>query len=418
MSDFSPPSNSLLPSSSSRRRFLGAVSAAVAGTLGGCSAVYPAATTTISSDDWPLVGYDPAGSGYKPDGLSLRSKPDVRWKRTPQSVFGTPSSPLVYDGTVYTASGDLLAVDVSDGTTRTLFSELHGQFPAIAADTAYRNETVISTDGRRVSAVNPSPDLRGELRYRWRTPAPESSFASSFFPSNDGSPPVVADGLVFVPTHLDERSLLALDASSGAERWRYRTDGMASRASVHDGTVYVATWLNEFAALDAETGAVRWRRQPFKDVLTRGYVTAADHGVYGVRDDYAIAFEAESGDRRWSRHLDDDSEYAEIQGTPTVTDDAVFVQVEREKGMVLLALDPQSGQTRWSAPVGGHETTPAIAGETVYAPDQSGLVALDAKTGRRLWTFPTKGDPSPPAVGGGALLFTDGFALYALEASR
>ncbi|WP_254663503.1 hypothetical protein [Haladaptatus sp. W1] len=193
MSDFSPPSNSLLPSSSSRRRFLGVVSAAVAGTLGGCSAVYPAATTTVSNDDWPLVGCDSAGSGYKPDGLSLRSKPDVRWKRTPKNVFGTPSSPLVYDGTAYTATRDLLAVDVADGTARTLLSEFHGQFPAIAADTAYRNETVISTDGRRVSAVNPSPDLRGELRYRWRTPAPESSFASSFFPSSDGSPPVVAD---------------------------------------------------------------------------------------------------------------------------------------------------------------------------------------------------------------------------------
>lgn len=422
MTDPRPPNDSppqKRPPSPSRRRFLCLTSTAIFGALGGCSTLYPAASRPISADDWPLVGYDSAGTAYKPDGLSLRAKPAVRWKRTLPNVTGRSPTPLVYDGTVYSTAGSFLTVDATDGTKQTHRRQPFGVTPAIATETAYRNETVVSTDGRRVYGVNPGTDLRDDLRYRWRTPEPKSSFIQSLLPSGNAISPVIADGRVFVPHDTGvESSVRALDPSDGRERWRYRSDGLSSRVSVYDGVVYTATWLNEFAALDAETGDVRWRRQPFKEVLTWGYVTAADHGVYGTRDDYAIAFDRKTGKRRWLRRLNGDAEYAKIQGTPTVTDETVYVQITRDDKFLLLALDPRSGTTRWEKPVGEYDRTPVVADDTVYVPDSRALLALDAKTGDERWKFETEKAPSPPAVGAGMVVFTDGFELYALEASR
>ncbi|MCO8246563.1 PQQ-binding-like beta-propeller repeat protein [Haladaptatus sp. AB643] len=422
MTDPRPPNDSpprKRPPSPTRRRFLGLTSTAIFGTLGGCSALYPAASRPVSADDWPLVGYDSAGAAYKPDGLSLRAKPAVRWKRKLPNVTGRSPTPLIYDGTVYSTAGSFLTVDATDGTTQTHRRQPFGVTPAIATETSYRNETVVSNDGRRVCGVNPGTGPRGDLRYRWRTPNPKSSFIQSLLPSGDAVSPVIADGHVFVPHDTGvESSVRALDPSDGRERWRYRSDGLSSRVSVYDGVVYIATWVNEFTALDAETGDVRWRRQPFKEVLTWGYVTAADHGVYGTRDDYAIAFDRKTGKRRWLRHLTGDGKYARIQGTPTVTDETVYVQITRDDEDHLLALDPRSGTTRWEKSVGEYKRTPVVAGDTVYVPDSRALLALDAKTGDERWKSETEKAPSPPAVGAGMVVFTDGFELYALEASR
>jgi outer membrane protein assembly factor BamB len=77
--------------------------------------------------------------------------------------------------------------------------------------------------------------------------------------------PAVADGVVYIGSW--DRNLYALDAATGAERWRYTTGndtviynqiGIASSAAVKDGLVFVGGRDGKFHVVDARTGAMRW----------------------------------------------------------------------------------------------------------------------------------------------------------------
>lgn len=77
--------------------------------------------------------------------------------------------------------------------------------------------------------------------------------------------PIVRDGVMYVSTPFDH--VLALDAATGAERWRYtheltRTDsccGPANRGvAVDERHVYIATIDARLVALDRATGTIAW----------------------------------------------------------------------------------------------------------------------------------------------------------------
>ena len=77
--------------------------------------------------------------------------------------------------------------------------------------------------------------------------------------------PAVVDGVVYIGSW--DRNLYALDAATGAERWRYTTGndttiynqiGIASSAAVVDGVVFVGARDGHFHVVDAKTGTLRW----------------------------------------------------------------------------------------------------------------------------------------------------------------
>lgn len=88
-------------------------------------------------------------------------------------------------------------------------------------------------------------------------------------------------------------TVLALDAATGAERWRQPVGRAAPPAplglAVSNGEVYAGGGGNTLAALDAATGAIRWRVQLGSPVLSAPavvggvvYVGCADGSLYAV----------------------------------------------------------------------------------------------------------------------------------------
>jgi outer membrane protein assembly factor BamB len=72
----------------------------------------------------------------------------------------------------------------------------------------------------------------------------------------------------------------------------------------------------------------------------------------------------------------------------------------------------------WSFETGGHRSSPAVVGGTVYAGSLDGfLYALDAATGAERWRFEIGGYVDAPGVVGDIVITSGNGALYALDAA-
>ena len=134
--------------------------------------------------------------------------------------------------------------------------------------------------------------------------------------------PAIADGRVFVFHRIDNQAHLdALDAKTGERLWRasFETDYQATIDPdtgprcvplVHDGTVYVYGAEGNLHAVQAATGKIRWSR------TLRDDLRAAD-GFFGAGS------------------------------TPIVADDKLIVNVGGRPNASIVALDLNTGETRW-----------------------------------------------------------------------
>ncbi|MBL8958359.1 MAG: PQQ-binding-like beta-propeller repeat protein, partial [Gemmatimonadetes bacterium] len=134
------------------------------------------------------------------------------------------------------------------------------------------------------------------------------------------STPVMVDGVVYISGPWG--SVAAVDAVTGAERWRYDpvVDGTYGRhaccgivnrgLAVWEGHVFVATLDGFLVALDAATGREQWRADTFTDrthsyTITGAPIVAGDvvvignsGGEFGVRG-YISAYNWKTGALAW-----------------------------------------------------------------------------------------------------------------------
>jgi outer membrane protein assembly factor BamB len=367
------------------------------------------AETSAESDSapsergWPLFAHDLGNSGFDPDGSGPKRSGEIAWRFDP----GTPTmnaSPVAVDGTIYTGSS---------GSPGNLFAL----------------------------------DLTGSAKWEFET----AGYITSA--------PAVVDGTVYVGGW--DKQCYAVDATDGSELWRTDLGHRVGRSSpaVVNGTVYLGTIgdgpmvVNDqsdeekfeapaLVALDAATGEERWRFDEFGDrenVETSPAV--ADGTVYFGADDGYHALDAETGAEEW--HNSGSEGY---RSSPTVVGDTIYVA----GGPTLRALDAASGEAVWTAELGGYnsKSSPAVADGTVYvassktvacadAPEasaggggtatrtedpcggeSSGFVqAVSADDGTMQWTHRTTPDTrSSPAVVDGAVYFGRGSGMEAIEA--
>lgn len=181
--------------------------------------------------------------------------------------------------------------------------------------------------------------------------------------------PLVVDGVLYASGPWG--SVIAVDARTGAERWRYdpEVDGSYARRACCDvvnrglqvwkGRVYVATLDGFLVALDAATGREVWRADTFED-RTRSYtitgppqvannvVVIGNSGAeYGVRG-YVTAYDLATGAQRWRFYI--------VPGDPA--------KGPPEHPEVEQALRTWGPDTDWESGLGG-----TVWGEMAYDPD-------------------------------------------------
>ncbi|NQU61552.1 MAG: PQQ-binding-like beta-propeller repeat protein [Rhodospirillales bacterium] len=243
------------------------------------------------------------------------------------------------------------------------------------------------------------------------------------------SPPVVADGRVFV---MDSDSVVsAFNATDGSGLWKIdltpddEDDGHISGGIAYEkGRLYITTGFAQVISLDAKTGNEIWR-QPVSGPA-RAAPTVRDGRVFVVTvDNRLFAINAETGDGLWTHA--GIVEAASILGgaSPAVSGDTVVVPYTSGE---LVALKTSNGRVLWQDSLSAAKRTdvisnlshirglPVIDRGRVIAVSHGGLMAaLDLRSGRRLWQKEIGGLESPWVAGDYIFVITNDAEITALS---
>lgn len=190
------------------------------------------------------------------------------------------------------------------------------------------------------------------------------------------SPPVVANGRVFVTTFIE---VFCFDAATSERRWRGpEMDGIQGRPTVDDGTVFVNSGGfkdvdPQFRAFDAASGEEYWRYDPGAE--TKSTPAVGDEHVFITTTDHLCAIHRESGDEVYSL-----PEVSSRWGSPVVHDGIVYAPDTDHDSDALVAIDADSGSVRWRQQV-GTDSPPVVTERSIYTRTTSRTVELDREEG-------------------------------------
>lgn len=191
--------------------------------------------------------------------------------------------------------------------------------------------------------------------------------------------------------------------------WTKETGIVTTTPAVVEGVVYVGDVGGTVYALDAASGDEEWTYDVGEPV--QGTPAVDDGAIYACGQNTAFRLSSD-GSEEWSVEL------GVITHPPTIVGDTLFVPTHG----TLYALDPESGEERWSAP--NRSYAPAIADAAALTfrseDDTDYAVALDAETGEESWTYEWEGGGTlslvSPSTGAGSVFFgTGGREVLALD---
>ncbi len=225
--------------------------------------------------------------------------------------------------------------------------------------------------------------------------------------------PAVVGGTVFAGS--SEGHLYALDAGTGILRWRFEAEGLISGSpAVANGLVYAACDAAKVYALDAATGDLVWRFDrklgPTVAPAVAGGLVFVGGGDLESDDPAFFALDAATGKKRWSKKLG-----SWVVAAPTVVDGTVYVASSVYLGMngpaVVAGYDAESGDERWLMEQEDSVGAPVLVqGDTVYITTElNALLAIDRVTLTQQWRYADMADgdftpdPFSPVVASGLL---------------
>lgn len=229
---------------------------------------------------------------------------------------------------------------------------------------------------------------------------------------------IAAQPIVFpgrIVTMDSDANVAAFDIETGSRLWRTDTQGDEDRStnvgggvSFAEGTVYASTGRAELLALDAATGAIRWRR-PLGSPARSAPAVIDGKLLVITLDDRVQQFEAAKGDRVWSYQAANVATTLFGQAAPAVADGIAvagfgsgdLVALRLDSGALLWADSLSSGRGRNSLlDLSAVRALPVIDRGRVFAIGAGGLlVSLDLRTGRRLWEREIGGMQTPWLAG-------------------
>ena len=207
------------------------------------------------------------------------------------------------------------------------------------------------------------------------------------------SSPAVWNGVVYFGS--GDGDIYALDAASGALRWKYQTgDVVHASPAIADGTVFIGSWDSYMYALDATSGALKWRFKTGEDAdihnqqgIQSSAAVANGMVYFGCRDSHLYAVDEKTGQQRWSY----DNKGSWVIASPAVRDGKVYAATS-DTGL-FYALDAKTGVQLFALDF--HHwpmfSSPALVGNMAYIGSHQGkLFGIDLKKQALAWEFQTE----------------------------
>jgi outer membrane protein assembly factor BamB len=268
--------------------------------------------------------------------------------------------------------------------------------------------------------------------------------------------PAVADGTVYLPT---TDALVALDATSGEERWRFAPEDhpWVAPPVVHDEVVYVTGVTTDgIYALDAASGEEEWSFPDAGHVHAGVHLLAGEHVsepvLYaGGENGELVRLDAATGDLTWEADLFGEisafgyrfpglyvgtrsgelyAYHDSVDGVETPgekwrqkTGSAVRALLPTGEGVLvhtfadpLLCLQDgaHAGTTRWTVDQTLANVAPVIAEYTVFTAGYESLAAFRDFDRDRKWRLDGRYDATAPVAAGDTLYVSSGEAVHAV----
>src|SRR3989441_7973459 len=378
---------------------------------------YPPAPTPLST--FPVTPFpgDLINSGSSAS--TPPNTPGVRWDRD-TGAREIASTPAVAYGKVFveTMHGSLALDEVTGETVWTNVAAKGSSSPAI-----FDNSVIVGTSNGTVLRLNASD---GAIQWETRL------LAQTVF-SGITSSPKAAFARVFIGTFNESGGageVVSLWARNGTVAWRHPTGSVHfSSPAVANDTVYVGimgtynttsqvTFDPPFGvlALDATSGAERWF-YPTAGSVAASPVIAGSRVIVPSKHGDVYAIDGASGMLDWKALVDSGISSPALSGSTVVVGGSSFGGSGR-----VWALEVATGSPKWSfAPNGPVQASITVAGGLLlFATNTANgtVYALNATTGRSVWRF----EPSPaeyilgsPVVADGMVFVpSDNGHLYAL----
>jgi outer membrane protein assembly factor BamB len=368
---------------------------------------------TLSAADWPQFR-GPAGDGH----AESKNLPTT-WNETTNVVWKAEitgkgwSSPSLFQNRLYLTTAVPLDSADPNGpqSLRTLcLDAVRGQI--LWNTEVFKNETAGPKIHSKNSHASPTPlveggrvyvhfghqgtaclDLSGKIIWK------DTSHSYEPVHGNGGSPILVDDLLVFSCDGADDPFVVALDAKTGEEKWRFaRTSDADSKFSFSTPTVIEVRGQKQLItpgsgvvnALDPATGREIWRAF-YGDGYSVIPRPVFGHGLLFIATGYntpnviAIRPEGAAGDVTDTHVVWTVKKSAPHTPSLLLVGDELYMVTD--KTGIITCLDAKTGEERWNQRVGGnYSASPLFADGKIYIQSEEGpaIVIQPGKTFKKL----------------------------------
>lgn len=306
--------------------------------------------------------------------------------------IGVRQRPVVADGKVYAAaaSGSVYALDLQTGKKIWEYEAKKQRKAELAADADTPSQ--VESESKHGLSKEEKASRKERLRNEKQQRKEKKALAKKRPLPRFAGGPGVGEGLVAIGTL--EGEVIALDAATGAEKWRAKVSNeVISAPAVAQNTVFVRTNDGRVTAFDASNGERRWFHEQEGPTLTvRGNaaIVAGPGVIFVGNDDGTLTTLAmQDGRPLWTQTVGvpegrtELERMSDVDGTPVLEGTNLYVTSFKNE---TVAIEGPSGRPLWTRDHGGAGGVGVTSGNVVVADNAGTVWGLDKTSGAAMWS--------------------------------